>query len=76
MRARLLRPALTAGLLGVLATAGLAGAAPAKPVCNLVQDVKGDGTGFLLTDQDYLPNNSNLDLISGDIATDARRSRP
>lgn len=72
MRARLLRPALTAGLLGVLATAGLAGAAPAKPVCNLVQDVKGDGTGFLFTDQDYLPNDANLDLVSGDIATDAK----
>lgn len=72
MRARLLRPALTAGLLGVLATAGLAGAAPAKPACNLVQDPKGDGTGFVFTDEDYLPNDPNLDLISGDIATDAK----
>lgn len=72
MRTRTLRPALAAGLLGVLATAGLAGAAPAKPSCNLVQDVKGDGTGFVFTDQDYLPNDANLDLVSGDIATDAK----
>ena len=71
MRARLLRPALAAGLLGVLATAGLAGAAPA-PACNLVQDAKGDGTGFVFTDEDYLPNDANLDLISGDIASNAK----
>lgn len=71
MHARLLRPALTAGLLGVLATAGLAGAAPA-PVCKLVNDVKGDGTGFVFTDTDYLPNDPNLDLISGDIATSGK----
>lgn len=72
MRARLLRPVLAAGLLGLLATAGLAGAAPAKPVCNLVQDLKGDGTGFVFTDEDYLPNNPQLDLISGDIATQGK----
>lgn len=72
MRARLLRPALAAGLLGLLATAGLAGAAPAKPSCNLVQDPKGDGTGFVFTDEDYLPNDPNLDLISGDIASNAK----
>ena len=33
----------------------------------------GDGTGFLLTDQDYLPNNPNLDLVSGDVATKGGR---
>ena len=68
MRARLLRPALAAGLLGLLTTAGLAGAA-AKPSCNLVTDPKGDGTGFVFTDEDYLPNDPQLDLVSGDIAT-------
>jgi len=73
MRARLLRPALTLGVLGLLATAGLAGAALApKPVCNLVTDEKGDGTGFLFTDADYLPNDPQLDLVSGDIATNGK----
>ena len=40
MRARLLRPALAAGLVGLVATAGFAVAAPPKPVCNLVVDEK------------------------------------
>lgn len=73
MRARLLRPALAAGLLGVLATAGLAGAAPAaKPVCNLFTDAKDDGTGFLLTDRNYLPNDPQLDILSGDVASNGK----
>lgn len=71
MRARLIRPALALGTLGLLASAGLAGAAPAA-ACNLVTDLKGDGTGFLFTDEDYLPNNPQLDLVSGDIASDGK----
>jgi hypothetical protein len=68
-----IRPALTLALLPVLLAAGAATAAPKpKPVCNLVTDVAGDGTGFLLTDRNYLPNDPNLDLVSGDVATQGR----
>ena len=65
------RPALALALLPVLLAAGAASGAP-KPVCNLVTDATGDGTGFLMTDQDYLPNDPNLDLVSGDVATKGR----
>ena len=71
MRASLVRPVLTVALTGLVAGAGLAGAAP-KPVCNLVTDAEGDGTGFVMTDRDYLPNDPNLDLVSGDVATKGR----
>ena len=71
MRAHLLRTATVLGALGLIAGAGLAGAAP-KPVCNLVTDAEGDGTGFVMTDMDYLPNDPNLDLVSGDVATKGR----
>ena len=71
MRARLLTA--VAVCAGLAAATGVATAAPkAKPVCNLVQDEKGDGTGFVQTDQDYLPNDPNLDLVSGDIASTAK----
>lgn len=70
MRVRLLTAvAVCAALTG--GSAALAAPA-AKPSCNLVQDEKGDGTGFLQTDQDYLPNDPNLDLVSGDIASNAK----
>jgi hypothetical protein len=69
------RTVLAASMAAAVALAGGAVAAPAKavPACNLVTDDKGDGTGFLLTDRDYLPNNPNLDLVSGDIATNAKQ---
>lgn len=66
MRARLLRPALAAGLLGLVATAGLAGAAT-KPVCNLLKDDKGDGTAFLVGDG--TPSDPAWDIVSADIAS-------
>ncbi len=66
------RPALALALLPVLLAAGAASAAAPKPVCNLVTDAAGDGTGFLFTDMDYLPNDPNLDLVSGDVATKGR----
>jgi hypothetical protein len=70
MRVRLLTAvAVCAALTG--GSAALAAPA-AKPACNLVQDEKGDGTGFVQTDQDYLPNDPNLDLVSGDIASTAK----
>jgi len=76
-----IRSAAALGLISALALSGVAQAAPkpkpkpapaAPPVCNLVMDTKGDGTGFLLTDQNYLPNDPQLDLVSGDIASDAK----
>jgi hypothetical protein len=62
----------------LLATSVVAGgaayAAPRKvaPVCNLFTDPAGDGTGFLLTDQNYLPNDPQLDIVSGDVASDGK----
>ena len=67
------RPALALALSLSVVAGGAAVAAPKpKPVCNLVIDAKGDGTGFLMTDADYLPNDPNLDLVSGDIASNAK----
>lgn len=71
MRARLLRPVLLTSAVALVATAGVSGAA-AKPVCNLVTDPKGDGTGFVLTDRNYLPNDPQLDIVSGDVASDGK----
>lgn len=70
MRARLLRPVLLGSVLGLIASASIAGAAPAS--CNLVTDDEGDATGFVFTDEDYLPNNPQLDLLSGDVASNAK----
>lgn len=72
MSARALRVAVTAAFSLSLVAAGGALAAPPKPTCNLVQDLKGDGTGFIFTDDDYLPNNPQLDLVTGDIASDGK----
>lgn len=64
---RPLRAALALSTVAVLAASGVAGAAPArpapKPVCNLVVDAAGDTTG---------PTDA-LDVVSADIASDARR---
>lgn len=73
MRARLLRTAVTAGVLGLVASAGIAGAAP-KPVCNLLEDAKGDT--FLLRTQDtagvFGPQENSLDIVSGDLGSDGK----
>lgn len=73
MRAPLLRTAATAAALGLLATAGVAGAAP-KPVCNLIEDDKGDT--FALRSQDsagvFGPQEDALDMVSGDLASDSK----
>lgn len=70
------RPALALAVCAALVGGGVGSsafaAAKAKPVCNLVVDAKGDGTGFVQTDQNYLPNDPNLDLVSGDIASNAK----
>lgn len=67
MRMLALRAALAVSVTGLVATAGLAGAAPAA--CNLVSDAKGDATGLFVTEPGPLPNDAQLDLVSGDIAT-------
>lgn len=64
MRSDLLRPALVLSAAAVLAATGVAAAAPApKPVCNLITDATGDVTA----------PSANLDIVSADIATDAKR---
>ncbi len=64
-----LRPVLAASLVGAVALAGGAVAAPAKPkakpVCNLVKD----GTG----DAEIVSRQAALDIVSGDIASDAKK---
>src|SRR5687768_14584060 len=77
MRARLLHPAVAAGVLGLMAaTVGVAGAAPAKPkpVCNLVQDAKDDtfAARYQETAGAYGPQESSLDIVSADLASDAK----
>lgn len=75
MSVSLFRPALAVALGLTLVAAGTSVAAPkAKPkvACNLLVDDKGDGTGFVRTDMNYLPNDPNLDIVSADIATNAK----
>lgn len=74
MNARPLRLAVV-GVIGLsLIGAGGAVAAPAKPVCNLVEDAEDDT--FLVRFQDtagaYGPQEDSLDIVSADIATDAK----
>ena len=57
---------LAAGLL-IAATASVSHAAPAKKVCNLIKDVKGDATASAM------PGNSSQDLVGGDVASDAKQ---
>lgn len=61
-----LRTALATSLVAAVALAGGAAAAP-KPVCNLMSDPKGDAS-FL----DTLPNDRSLDIVSADVASDAK----
>jgi hypothetical protein len=67
------RPAFALVLAATVVAGGAAVAAPkAAPVCNLFTDPAGDGTGFVLTDQNYLPNDPQLDIVSGDVASDGK----
>jgi len=53
-------------------TGGVASAAAkAAPVCNLVTDPAGDANGFVVTGTP-LPSDSALDILSGDVASDAK----
>jgi hypothetical protein len=73
MSLRLARPALALGLVAAFAAAGVASAAPAKtapaaaPSCNLMVDGKGDAQF-----RGAAPNDPNQDIVSGDIASDAK----
>ena len=62
-----LRTVLATSVVAAVALAGGASAAPAKAVCNLISDPKGDA-GFL----DTAPNDRSLDIVSADVATDAK----
>lgn len=69
---KLARPALCLALVASVAAAGAAGAVTKpkpkpKPVCNLVKDPAGDASA-----QPPLPNDDSLDIISADVASDAK----
>lgn len=70
-----IRPVLAVfAAVAVVAGGAVASAAPAKPSCNLIEDAKADT--FLIRSQDsagaYGPNESAVDIVSGDIATDGK----
>ena len=68
------RPALCLALASTVAAAGTASAAAKprpKPVCHVVTDPAGDATGFLVTSSP-LPSDDHLDILSADIASDAK----
>lgn len=62
-----LRTVLATSMVAAVALAGGAAAAPAAAVCNIISDPKGDAS-FL----DTLPNDPSLDIVSADVATDAK----
>lgn len=69
---RLVRPAVCLALTGALIGAGVADAAikKPKPVCNLITDAAGDATATTLVTAG--PNDAALDVLSADIAADAK----
>lgn len=70
---RLVRPALAVAVVGSLAAAGIASAAPKpKPVCNLVTDAADDATGAPLAGTPGVaPNGPAYDITSLDVASNA-----
>jgi hypothetical protein len=67
---KLARPVLVVFLVASLTAAGAAGAATKpkpKPVCHLIADASGDAPIFGPT-----PSDDSLDILSGDIATNAK----
>lgn len=71
---KLVRPALVAAVGAGLVLSGTAGASSKpKPVCNLVTDAAGDATGFLVASATPLPSDPNLDVLSADVASDAKK---
>lgn len=74
---RIARPVICLALAASLAAVGVAGAATRpkpKPVCNLLTDAAGDANSFLVANPGLPvpPSDDYLDVLSGDIATDAR----
>jgi hypothetical protein len=70
---KLARPVLAVAVGAGLVLSGTAGAASKpKPVCNLVTDAAGDATGFVVTGTP-LPNDTYLDVLSADVATNAKK---
>lgn len=67
MKRSLMRPLAVAFAAASVAAAGIASAAPKAPSCNLLLDDKGDAK-FL----GAAPNDPNLDIVSGDVASDAK----
>lgn len=69
---KLVRPVVAVVVGAGLVLAGSAGAAVKKPpVCNLVTDPAGDANGFVVTGTP-LPSDDFLDIVSADIASDAK----
>jgi hypothetical protein len=59
------RPVLVLALLPALLAGGAAVAAPAKPVCGLISDAKGDGA--------VVASANDLDIVGGDLASDSKK---
>lgn len=71
---KLVRPAVALAVGASLVLAGAAGAVTKpKPVCNLVTDPAGDATGFLVASSTPMPSDPNLDILSADVASDAKK---
>ena len=75
---RLARPTLVAVLVGSSLVVGAASAATSKSnagttVCNLVTDPSGDANSWFFTNPGLpVPNDDYLDILSGDLASDAK----
>ena len=63
----------TAVLAAGLTVATIAGGASAGPVCNLVEDAKGDATQFYIAPEGTAPNEPALDIVSADIASNGKQ---
>ncbi|MCU1590745.1 MAG: hypothetical protein JWP11_2001 [Frankiales bacterium] len=80
MSLSLLRPTVAVLVCASVAVAGAAGAAskpaPPAPVCNLLTDAAGDGNGIdpgsPVPAQSGGPSNDALDIVSADVASDAK----
>ncbi len=66
------RLALLTGMVALGAIAGSASAKPLAAVCNLVVDDKGDANGTFLADETPLPSEDAVDIVSADLATNAK----
>ena len=71
------RPLLAAGLVASLVPCAVAVAAPAKPkpappACNLLTDAKDDAKDSAFAEGTYPVNEAAVDIVSGDVASDAK----